>query len=69
MTIGIAIDGWKLPIFDRHLSQAGYEFEKHDGATDETLLLKVKISEKSSSLSELKNVVQAANDEACFGRN
>jgi hypothetical protein len=23
---GIAIDDWKLPIFDRHLTQAGYSY-------------------------------------------
>ena len=26
MKVGIAIDEWKLPIFERHLSQAGYAY-------------------------------------------
>jgi len=25
--IGIALDEWKMPIFERHLKQAGYSFE------------------------------------------
>jgi hypothetical protein len=30
MRAGIAIDDWKLAIFERHLSQAGYDYENGD---------------------------------------
>lgn len=56
----IAIDDWKLPIFKRHLAQAGYAFEECPGLTDEMLLLKV----QTDNLSALAVIVRAANTEA-----
>lgn len=56
----IAIDEWKLPIFKRHLSQAGYAFEQCTGLTDGTLILTV----KTENLEALAVVVKAANTEA-----
>lgn len=56
----IAIDDWKLPIFTRHLSEAGYVFEQLPGVTDDSLLLMV----NALSAKELEVVVRAANDEA-----
>lgn len=61
MMAGIAIDSWKLPIFDRHLSQAGYAYEKEKGigvATD--ILLLTVITENAVAL---EIVVRAANNE------
>lgn len=60
MIAGIAIDDWKLFIFEEHLSKAGYIFTKHEGVTKDTLLLKV----DTNDLKALGTVVRAANDEA-----
>jgi hypothetical protein len=57
---GIAIDAWKLPIFERHLQQAGYSFENKGAFTDDTLILHV-ITDNQTALA---TVVKAANDEA-----
>lgn len=61
---GIAIDAWKLPIFKRHLSKAGYTFEQAPGLTADTLTLTV----LTASAKELEVVVRAANTEAKKGR-
>lgn len=58
MKAGIAIDDWKLPIFERHLS--GYVYEKGPGLTDDTLLLTV----ETDDMKALEKVVRAANAEA-----
>ena len=60
MKAGIAIDDWKLPIFDRHLSQAGHVYAKGPGVTRATLLLTV----ETDDLGALETVVRAANAEA-----
>lgn len=57
---GIAIDNWKLPIFERHLTEAGYSFEQCPGATPDMLFLRV----DTISVEELGVVVRAANNEA-----
>lgn len=60
MRAAIAIDDWKLPIFDRHLMEAGYTYEKHLGVTAKTLTLTV----STDDLMALAVVVKAANSEA-----
>lgn len=57
---GIAIDSWKLPIFDRHLRSAGYEYENKGRLLNDTLLLMV----NTTNLLALGEVVKAANAEA-----
>lgn len=57
---GIAIDGWKLSIFDRHLTQAGYIYEKVPGFTPDAIFLVV----CTENVTALAGVVKAANDEA-----
>lgn len=59
---GIAIDDWKLPIFERHLKQAGYSFKNHGLLTTGTLLLRV----DTINLVALGVVVKAANTEAAM---
>lgn len=59
LKVGIAIDDWKLPIFDRHLSQAGLRYEKAP-LLDRTLLLTV----LCESVATLEPIVRAANAEA-----
>lgn len=39
--IGVVIDSWKLPIFERHLNNAKYNFVQTPGVTSNTLLLSV----------------------------
>lgn len=58
-TAGIAIDNWKLPIFERHLSQSGYTFEKCPFTVD-TMLLTV----KTTNIEALAHVIKKANTEA-----
>lgn len=64
MTAAIAIDEWKLPIFDRHLTQAGFQFEKVGALTAGTLTLKV----TTINLEALGAAVKAANAEAATAR-
>jgi len=56
---GVAIDTWKLPIFKRHLNEAGFSFTRHKGLTKDTLILKV----ECEWVNDLKPVVEAANKE------
>jgi len=60
----IAIDDWKLPIFKRHLTEAGYSFGQHPGLTDNTLTLVV----HTKSIKDLEVVVRKANTEAANRR-
>lgn len=60
MKAGIAIDDWKLPIFERHLTQAGYAYTQGPGLSSGTLLLKV----TTENAQALHAVVLAANTEA-----
>jgi len=58
---GIAIDPWKLSIFERHLSQAGYIFDKpHEISPAGVLLMTV----RTENLEALAGVIEAANIEA-----
>ena len=61
MKIAIAIDDWKLPIFERHLTGAGYFYTRGNGLTDGTLFLYVVTNDDPQ---KLEGVVRAANDEA-----
>lgn len=61
---GIAIDRWKLPIFERHLSQAGYSFCHADLASCDAVLLTV----ETENLEALAAVVLAAQQEAAKER-
>ena len=60
-TAGIMIDEWKLPIFERHLNQAGYAF-KNAGGMAGSLVLRV----DTTNLVALAEVVKAANEEAAL---
>jgi hypothetical protein len=61
--VGIAIDNWKLSIFERHLSQAGYAFKWVPGLTKNTGLITVEL-ERHAQAATLHPVIKAANDEA-----
>lgn len=61
MKVGIAIDEWKLSIFERHLQQSGYAFENAGSLTEGMLILRVDTENPDA----LGVVVKAANTE-CF---
>jgi hypothetical protein len=58
MKIAVAIDKWKLPVFDKHLKEAGYSYETESGISKEVLILKVEAEKEL-----LRPIVKAANDE------
>lgn len=60
LTVGIVIDAWKLQIFDRRLTGAGFTYEKKDGPGPNILSLIVLTNNRA----ELVKVVVAANAEA-----
>lgn len=60
MQAAIAIDTWKLSIFERHLRQSGYAYSKANGLTDNTMMLSV----ATNNMEALGEVVKAANTEA-----
>ena len=57
---GIAIDKYKLPVFERRLREAGFTFKQGPGLTKDTLFLTVETDE----ILGLKTVIEAANAEA-----
>jgi hypothetical protein len=59
---GVLIDAWKLPIFERHLSDAGFSYEQAPGVTPDTITLRIMTA--SASVEGLRTVVRAANAEA-----
>lgn len=64
MICGIAIDQWKLPVFERRLTAAHFAYEICPGVTADTLLLRVTTDDLS--FSRLKTAVAEANVE-CAG--
>lgn len=64
MRAGIAIDGWKLSIFKKHLEGAGFTFEQVSGVTADTLMLMV----DTVRTAELAAAIVAANTEARYSR-
>lgn len=56
----IGIDDWKLPIFERYLSEAGFTYEQGAGVTADTLMLYV----ETDDLNRLAQVVKTANTAA-----
>lgn len=59
LTIGVAIDAWKLKIFKKHLDTAGYAYTENKGVTPDTLLLKV----VTSNINELGIIITRASEE------
>lgn len=60
MNIGIVIDSWKLPIFERHLKQGGYTYTQGAGITFDTINLYV----TTEDVDALATVVRVAQREA-----
>lgn len=60
---GVVIDGYKLPVFKKHLDAAGYGYTEHAGPTAKTLTLRVGYE----WVAELKPIIEAAEKEAKKG--
>lgn len=58
--VGIAIDPWKLPIFECHLTQAGCIFQNTGKLYQGALLLRV----DTKNLEALEQILMAAHTEA-----
>lgn len=61
-TAAAIIEKWKLPIFTKHLRDAGYSYDTAPGFTEDTLTLKIAYE----GLEEIKKVIEAAQKE-CAG--
>jgi hypothetical protein len=59
MRAGIAIDNWKLPVFRKRLTDAGYEYTDGGPITGDTTLLRV----ETDDLPKLAKVVAACQAE------
>ena len=57
---GVAIDDWKLDIFERGLKEEGYSYEKVPGISKGTLFLKV----QTNNIAKLNNVLGRLNRQA-----
>ncbi len=60
MKVAIAIDDWKLPIFQKTLDKKGYKYTKHPGLTPNTLFLKV----ETDTIGKLQPIIERMNQEA-----
>ena len=57
MKAGIVIDAWKLPIFEKYLTEGGFTFENKGHFTPDTLTLTV----QTEDIAALHKVIAAAN--------
>lgn len=67
LTVGIAIEEWKLPMFSKVLKKKGYNYSNHPGVIPGSILLKVKVMEKD--IDNFKKIVEAAQLKASQFRN
>lgn len=59
LRVGIAVDNWKLPVFRRLLTEAGYAYRDGGALTAETTFLKV----ETSNILDLKSVIERCQEE------
>lgn len=55
----VMIDKWKLPIFSRHLREAGFKYDTGAGVTAKTIMLKVFYD----TIAGLQPIIEAAQKE------
>lgn len=60
MKAGIVLDNWKLPIFRKRLTEAGYEYEDGGGLTSDTTVLTV----ETDDVLALKKVIESCEAES-----
>lgn len=63
---GIIFDNWKLPIFERHLKEAGFEMKVAGQFTEDSLAATVLV--EASQQQRLAQVILAANTEAAASK-
>lgn len=59
MKVGIAVDDWKLPIFRKRLTGAGYTYTDVGGLTHDTTVLTV----ETNDVLKLKAVIERCQEE------
>jgi hypothetical protein len=59
MKAGIAVDNWKLPVFRKRLTEAGYEYKDAGGLTGDTTILTV----ETTDILKLKKVLERCQAE------
>ncbi len=59
MKAGIGLDDWKLPVFRRRLTEAGYEYQDTGALTGDTTLLTV----ETNDMLALKKVLEECEAE------
>ena len=59
MKAGIAVDNWKLPVFRKLLTEAGYEFQDGGALTADATLLTV----ETNDMLKLKKVIERCQAE------
>ena len=56
----VVIDGYKLEIFKKHLTEAGYQFEVEQGPFEGTLGLAIEVTDPQATA----DILKIANDAA-----
>lgn len=59
MKAGIAVDNWKLPVFRKRLTNAGYEYKDAGATSHDTTLLQV----ETDDMIALSEVIAACQSE------
>lgn len=59
MRVGIGVDNWKLPIFRKRLTEAGYQYEDAGPLTGDTTLLTV----ETNNMLALKKLLEQCQNE------
>lgn len=65
-TAAIALDKYKLKVFEDALKRAGFKWTQHQGLTPDTLILKAKYD--GATFDKLQKVISAANEVATIKR-
>lgn len=64
MKVGIGLDDWKLPVFRKRLTEAGFTYTDAGGLTHDTTVLTV----ETDDIFALKKVVERCQRECRRGR-
>lgn len=64
MKAGIAVDNWKLPVFRRRLTDAGFVYTDAGDFTHNTTFLTV----ETNDMLKLKKVLEQCQRECAFGK-
>lgn len=64
MKAGIVVDDWKLPVFRKRLTEAGYEYTDAGGLTHNTTVLTV----ETDNMLKLKSVIEKCQRECARQR-